>query len=127
MKWIALCAGFLLVGCAKTPSLVGTWTSGLGGALTTYHFRQDGTFLFDNLYAGSHASAEGTYKVEGGMLYFNPTKTSVEGVGPEAERIRSSIAQPSRTMIKMMPGTDGVFQLGSQTPPLMVHRMSTTP
>ena len=81
--------------------------------------------MVENLYAGTHAVVEGTYSVEGGKLNMVPTKSDVQGDGPQADQIRSIIMQPSRvTMIFQSPGN---FQLGKDIPPLMVHRMSPTP
>ncbi len=116
----------LAFGChSASVNMVGTWTSGLGGALTTYHFRPDGTFTVENLYAGTHALIEGKYVVEGGKLALTPSKADVQGEGPEADHIRSVAMQQSRVTIKEISPND--FQLGLESPPLMVHRMSPNP
>lgn len=74
----ATIAAVCVVGCGRSnPDLVGTWSSGLGGALTTYHFRKDGTFTIENLYAGTRAIIEGTYSTDGGKLNTNPSKADV--------------------------------------------------
>lgn len=81
--------------------------------------------MLDNLYAATHAVVEGKYSVENGQLVLTPEKSNVEGDPTKAAEIRSVIMQPSRvTMIRHSPME---FQLGLQTPPLLLHRVSSTP
>lgn len=115
----------VLEGCGGGPDLTGTWGSGLGGAVTTYHFRKDGTFMMENIYAGTRAVVEGKYSTAGGKLSLNPEKSNVEGVEPEASNIKSVIMQPSRvTLTQKGPN---VYQIGLQEPPLVMTRMSKDP
>ena len=81
--------------------------------------------MLENIFEGTRATVEGTYAVADGKLSMTPSKTNVEGQGPEADRIRSVINQPSRVTLIMKTPND--FQLGTQVPPLMVHRLSANP
>ena len=110
---------------SSRPDLVGTWTSGLGGALTTYHFRKDGTFTIDNIYDGIRAVVEGTYSVENGKWNLQPTTSEIQGCGPQSDNVRTVIMQPTHVTLKQISPSD--FQIGLDTPPLMMHRMLKEP
>jgi hypothetical protein len=125
MRFLVACVALLALGCSKAPDITGTWNSGLGGALTTYHFKSDGKFWLDALYDGYNAHAEGAYHIEGDKLFLDPSSSSVQGSGPRTEEIRSQLAQPSRVTIKFQgPAT---FRLGLEDPPLMVHKVAPQP
>jgi hypothetical protein len=116
----------ILTGCGKkAPDIVGTWTSGLGGALTTYHFRKDGTFNLETLFDGYRAQVEGKYSFEGGQMHLDPSSVNVEGAGPRIDEIRASLNQPSRLYYRM--NGPHSFQMGAQQPPLILSRMSKDP
>lgn len=125
--WAPLLAAVLIpAGCgAKAPDIVGTWTSGMNGSLTTYHFRPDGSFSLDTLFDGMHAHVDGKYHFEGGMIYLDPSASSAEGANPRAEEVRASLAQSSRLYYKM--NSPHSFRLGAQEPPLILSRMSKDP
>jgi hypothetical protein len=127
MRFLIALIGLLvcLAGCSKGPDLVGTWQSGLGGALTTYHFKQDGTYMLECLYDGMHIVSNGKYRMEGQQLILEPASAEVQGANPRVEEYRSKMMQGSRVTVKMN-GPDN-FQLGLDMPPLMVHRMSKQP
>lgn len=116
---------YMLSGCRPAPSLVGTWESGMGGALSRYHFYPSGKFVLEDLFEATRAQIEGNYKVEGGKLFLTPSHVDVQGEGPAADQIRSVANQPSRVTITSQ--SDANFQLGKDNPPLMVHKISPDP
>lgn len=122
----AFIACFALFGCGKKePNIVGTWNSGLGGALTTYHFRPDGSFSLETLFDGYKADVSGKYHFENGMLYLDPSSADVQGAGPRVEEIRASLNQSSRLYYQIY--SPGSFRLGAQEPPLVLSKMSPNP
>jgi hypothetical protein len=127
MRRIALvCLLFSLLGCApKPPNIVGTWVSGLGGALTTYHFRPDGTFSLETLFDGYKADVSGKYHFENRMFYMDPEAVDVQGAGPRLEEIKASLNQSSRLYYEIH--SPASIRLGAQEPPLMLSKTNPNP
>ena len=127
MRRILLLSAFLtvIVGCSKAPNIVGTWTSGLGGAVTTYHFFKDGNFSMETLFDGYKAEAKGTYELSGNRLNLNPATSDVQGAGPRVEEIKGMLMQPSKVTITMQ--SPSTFRLGLEEPPLIVNRVAPDP
>jgi hypothetical protein len=122
---VVVAISVFLASCSKPPNIVGTWTSGLGGALTTYHFKPDGTFSFDSLFDGYMSHVDGKYHFEGKMLFLDPSGSNVQGAGPRVEEMKAQLAQSSRLTFQMY--TPGSFRLGKEDPPLVVSKVSPNP
>jgi hypothetical protein len=126
MKQICVLVLFLVVlGCSKSPSFVGTWSSGLGGALSTYHFRTDGTYTMETLFDGYRAVSEGNYHTEGDKFFLEPRTGDVQGAGPRTEEIKGQLMQGARVTYKMY-GPNS-FRLGLEDPPLIISKVSPNP
>lgn len=123
---IALVFAVVVGGCSKGPDLTGTWQSGMGGALTTYHFHKDGKFSMDVLYDACRVEVSGTYALEGGKLALNPSQSKVEGPEPKASELRSQAGQASRVTIRM--DSPASFTLMPNDPaPLHINKVSPNP
>lgn len=125
MRFLALALAVISLGCSQRPNIVGTWNSGLNGALTTYHFRSDGTFNFEVLTAGCRGLVSGKYKFVGQQLELDPENAHVDGPQPVAGDMQASLNQVSRVTMQMQ--SPATFRLGLEEPPLILHKMSPNP
>jgi hypothetical protein len=127
--WFAVVVGlFLLLGCSKTDTRIyGSWQSGMGGALTQYHFGKDGKFSMTVLFDGMRATAEGTFELDGDRLIMTPTTSNVEGASPNIEQARALVSQQARVHIRWDTPMSFTILSPDSGPNLQITRMAGPP
>ena len=68
-----------LVGCKAAPTLVGTWTTSVGGQNLEFNFKPDGSSEMTGSAGALKIKAIGTYKVDGEKFELTTNKVDIPG------------------------------------------------